>query len=346
MSEDKGKAVADNRKKALELALSQIEKNFGTGSIMKLGESKHMDVETIPTGSLSLDLALGGGIPKGRVVEIYGPESSGKTTLTLHMIAEVQKRGGQAAFIDAEHALDPAYAKRIGVDIDNLLLSQPDTGEQGLEIVETLVRSNAVDIVVVDSVAALTPRAEIEGEMGDAQMGLQARLMSQALRKLTAIISKSNCTVIFLNQLRMKIGVMFGNPETTTGGQALKFYSSVRMEIRRIGQLEGLEAMAGEGKEFVGNRVKVKVVKNKVAPPFKTAEFDIMFNKGISKVGDILDLAAKYELVRKSGAFYSYGETKLGQGRENSKAFLNENQELTDELEKLIREKVSQQALA
>lgn len=342
MSEDKAKtAVTDNRKKALELALSQIEKSFGTGSIMKLGESKHMDVETIPTGSISLDLALGGGIPKGRVIEIYGPESSGKTTLTLHMIAEVQKRGGQAAFIDAEHALDPAYAKRIGVDIDNLLLSQPDTGEQGLEIVETLVRSNAVDIVVVDSVAALTPRAEIEGEMGDAQMGLQARLMSQALRKLTAIISKSNCTVIFLNQLRMKIGVMFGNPETTTGGQALKFYSSVRMEIRRVGQLEGGEAMVGEGKEFVGNRVRVKVVKNKVAPPFKTAEFDIMFNKGISRVGDILDLAAKYELVRKSGAFYSYGDAKLGQGRENSKAFLEENKELTQELEDLIRKKVA-----
>ncbi len=342
MSEDKAKpAVTDNRKKALELALSQIEKSFGTGSIMKLGESKHMDVETIPTGSISLDLALGGGIPKGRVIEIYGPESSGKTTLTLHMIAEVQRRGGQAAFIDAEHALDPAYAKRIGVDIDNLLLSQPDTGEQGLEIVETLVRSNAVDIVVVDSVAALTPRAEIEGEMGDAQMGLQARLMSQALRKLTAIISKSNCTVIFLNQLRMKIGVMFGNPETTTGGQALKFYSSVRMEIRRVGQLEGGEAMVGEGKEFVGNRVRVKVVKNKVAPPFKTAEFDIMFNKGISRVGDILDLAAKYELVRKSGAFYSYGETKMGQGRENSKAYLEENPDLTQELEDLIRKKVA-----
>lgn len=339
MAEDK-KNATENRKKALELALSQIEKSFGSGSIMKLGESKHMDVETLPTGSLSLDLALGGGIPRGRVIEIYGPESSGKTTLTLHMIAEMQKKGGQAAFIDAEHALDPAYAKRIGVDIDNLLLSQPDTGEQALEIVETLVRSNAVDIVVVDSVAALTPRAEIEGEMGDAQMGLQARLMSQALRKLTAVISKSNCTVIFLNQLRMKIGVMFGNPETTTGGQALKFYASVRMEIRRIGQLEGTEqAQAGEGKELVGNRVRVKVVKNKVAPPFKTAEFDIMYNKGISKEGDILDLAAKYELVRKSGAFYSYGETKMGQGRENTKAYLNENKKLLEELEGKIREK-------
>ncbi len=343
MSEDKAKTVVDNRKKALELALSQIEKNFGNGSIMKLGESKHMDVETVPTGSISLDLALGGGIPKGRVIEIYGPESSGKTTLTLHIIAEIQKQGGQAAFIDAEHALDPAYARRIGVDVDNLLLSQPDTGEQALEIVETLVRSNAVDIVVIDSVAALTPRAEIEGEMGDAQMGLQARLMSQALRKLTAAISKSHCTVIFLNQLRMKIGVMFGNPETTTGGQALKFYSSVRMEIRRIGQLEGTESSLGEGKELVGNRVKVKIVKNKVAPPFKTAEFDILYNKGISKVGDILDLAAKYEFVRKAGAFYSYGETKLGQGRENSKNFLEENKKIADELELMIREKVASQ---
>jgi recombination protein RecA len=340
--EEKNAAVNDNRKKALELALSQIEKSFGSGSIMKLGESKHMDVETLPTGSLSLDLALGGGIPRGRVIEIYGPESSGKTTLTLHMVAEMQKKGGQAAFIDAEHALDPAYAKRIGVDIDNLLLSQPDNGEQALEIVETLVRSNAVDIVIIDSVAALTPRAEIEGEMGDAQMGLQARLMSQALRKLTAVISKSNCTVIFLNQLRMKIGVMFGNPETTTGGQALKFYSSVRMEIRRIGQLEGTEqAQAGEGKELVGNRVRVKVVKNKVAPPFKTAEFDIMYNKGISREGDILDLAAKYELVRKAGAFYSYGETKMGQGRENTKMFLEENQKILNDLDKKIREKFS-----
>lgn len=343
MPDDKAKTTAnENRKKALELALSQIEKSFGTGSIMKLGESKHMDVEMVPTGSLSLDLALGGGIPKGRVIEIYGPESSGKTTLTLHMIAEVQKRGGQAAFVDAEHALDPAYARRIGVDIDNLLLSQPDTGEQALEITETLVRSNAVDIIVIDSVAALTPRAEIEGEMGEAQMGLQARLMSQALRKLTAAISKSNCIVIFLNQLRMKIGVMFGNPETTTGGQALKFYSSIRMEIRRIGQIEGADSTA-DGKEFIGNRVRVKVVKNKIAPPFKVAEFDILYNRGISRTGDILDLAAKYELVRKAGAFYSYGETKLGQGRENSKEFLEENEKLTKELEKLIREKVAAQ---
>ena len=334
--------AGDSRKKALELALSQIEKNFGTGSIMKLGESKHMDVETVPTGSLSLDLALGGGIPKGRVIEIYGPESSGKTTLTLHMIAEIQKRGGQAAFVDAEHALDPAYAKRIGVDIDNLLLSQPDNGEQALEITEMLIRSNAVDIIVIDSVAALTPRAEIEGEMGDAQMGLQARLMSQALRKLTAVISKSNCSVIFLNQLRMKIGVMFGNPETTTGGQALKFYSSIRMEIRRIGSIEGADQVGTEGKELVGNRVRVKVVKNKIAPPFKVAEFDILYNKGISREGDILDLAARYEFVRKAGAFYSYGETKLGQGRENSKAFLEQNEKITKELEKLIRQHCSE----
>lgn len=327
----------DERKKALELAMAQVEKNFGSGSIMRLGESRHMDIATTPTGSISLDLALGGGIPKGRIVEIYGPESSGKTTLTLHIISEIQKAGGQAAFIDAEHALDPAYAKRIGVDIDNLLLSQPDTGEQALEITETLIRSNAVDIIVIDSVAALVPRAEIEGDMGDPQMGLQARLMSQALRKLTAAISKSHCTVIFLNQLRMKIGVMFGNPETTTGGQALKFYASVRMEIRRIG---GIEDNTAEEKTSVGNRVRVKVVKNKVAPPFKTAEFDILFNEGISKEGDILDLAAKYEFVRKSGAFYSYGEIKMGQGRENSKTFLKENKKITNELDKMIREKV------
>lgn len=330
----------ENRKKALELALSQIEKNFGSGSIMKLGESRHMDVETVSTGSLSLDLALGGGIPKGRVIEIYGPESSGKTTLALHIISEVQKQGGQAAFVDAEHALDPAYARRIGVDVDNLLLSQPDMGEQALEITETLVRSNAVDIIVVDSVAALVPRAEIEGEMGDAQMGLQARLMSQALRKLTAAISKSNCIVIFLNQLRMKIGVMFGNPETTTGGQALKFYASVRLDIRRIGGIEGIGDNGGDGKEQIGNHVRVKVVKNKVAPPFKTAEFDILYNRGISREGDILDLATKYEFVRKSGAFYSYGETRLGQGRENSKEFLVTNPQLAKELEGMVRERV------
>jgi recombination protein RecA len=326
------------RKKALDMAMAQIEQNFGSGSIMKMGESRHMDVETTPTGSISLDLALGGGIPRGRVIEIYGPESSGKTTLTLHMIAEIQKLGRQAAFVDAEHALDPAYARNLGVDVDNLLLSQPDTGEQALEITETLVRSNAVDVVVIDSVAALTPRAEIEGEMGDAQMGLQARLMSQALRKLTAAISKSNCTVIFLNQIRMKIGVMFGNPETTTGGQALKFYSSVRMEIRRIGKIESADT--GDGKEMIGNRTRVKIVKNKVAPPFKVAEFDILYNKGISKEGDVLDLATKYEFVRKAGAFYSHGETKLGQGRENSKIFLEENPKLMAELEKAIKDRL------
>lgn len=331
-------AANEGRKKALDLAMSQIEKNYGTGSIMKLGESTHMDVETIPTGSISLDLALGGGIPKGRIIEIYGPESSGKTTLTLHMIAEIQKQGGQAAFIDAEHALDPSYAKKIGVNTDDLLLSQPDNGEQALEITETLVRSNAVDLIIVDSVAALTPRAEIEGDMGDAQMGLHARLMSQALRKLTAAISKSKCTVVFLNQIRMKIGVMFGNPETTTGGQALKFYSSVRMEIRRIGKIEGMSE-DGE-KEMTGNRTRVKVVKNKVAPPFKEAEFDILYNQGISAEGDILDLAAKYDIVRKAGAFYSYEDTKLGQGRENSKAFLKENGKITKALEKKIHERL------
>jgi len=331
----------DNRKKALELALSQIEKNFGTGSIMMLGESRHMDVETVSTGSLSLDLALGGGLPKGRVIEIYGPESSGKTTLALHVIAEIQRSGGTAAFVDAEHALDPVYARKIGVDTDHLLLSQPDMGEQALEITETLVRSNAVDIIVIDSVAALVPRAEIEGEMGDAQMGLQARLMSQALRKLTGVISKSNCMVIFINQLRMKIGVMFGNPETTTGGQALKFYASVRLDIRRIGTIEGSNDNATDGKELVGNRVRVKVVKNKIAPPFKTAEFDILYAQGISREGDLLDLAAKYEFVKKAGAFYSYGETRLGQGRENSKDFLKENPKMVAELDKLIREKVA-----
>ncbi len=345
MAEEKNKAANDNRdsnrSKALELAMAQIEKSFGSGAIMKLGTSTHLDVATVPTGAISLDLALGGGIPKGRIIEIYGPESSGKTTLALHIVSEVQKQGGQAAFVDAEHALDPSYARKIGVDVDNLLLSQPDNGEQALEITETLVRSNAVDIIVIDSVAALTPRAEIEGEMGEAQMGLQARLMSQALRKLTAAISKSNCIVIFLNQLRMKIGVMFGNPETTTGGQALKFYASVRLEIRRIGQLEGVESTLSEGKELVGNRVKVKVVKNKVAPPFKTAEFDILYNRGISREGDILDLAARYELVRKSGAFYSYGDTRLGQGRENAKAFLEENTAMRGELEKIIRERIA-----
>jgi len=326
---------SNERQKAIELALSQIEKSFGKGSIMKLGDAKRVPIETIPTGSLSLDVALGGGVPRGRIVEIYGPESSGKTTLSLHIIAEAQKKGGQAAFIDAEHAMDPDYAARIGVDTSNLLVSQPDSGEQALEIVETLVRSNALDIIVVDSVAALTPRAEIEGDMGDAHMGLQARLMSQALRKLTAAISKSKTTVIFINQIRMKIGVMFGNPETTPGGNALKFYSSIRMEIRSIGKVEnGL----GENKEILGNRVRVKVVKNKIAPPFKTAEFDIMYNKGISFEGDLIDLSSKYEITKKSGAFYSYKELKIGQGKENVKDFLVKNPKVTKAIEKEVRD--------
>ena len=318
--------------KALDAAISKIEKDFGKGAIMKLGDkSKNMDVETIPTGSLSLDLALGlGGLPKGRVVEIYGPESSGKTTVTLHMVAEVQKRGGIAGFIDAEHALDPSYARRIGVDIDNLYISQPDNGEQALEITEMMVRSGAVDIIVVDSVAALVPKAEIDGDMGDSHVGLQARLMSQALRKLTAIISKSNCIVIFINQLREKVGVMFGSPETTTGGRALKFYSSIRMDIRRIEAIK-------QGGEIVGNRTRVKVVKNKVAPPFKEAEFDIMFGKGISREGDILDLAANTGIVNKSGAWYSYNDAKIGQGRENTKNYFRENPEIMEEIEHKVR---------
>ena len=318
--------------KALDAAISKIEKDFGKGAIMKLGDkSKNMDVETVPTGSLSLDLALGlGGLPKGRVVEIYGPESSGKTTVTLHMVAEVQKRGGIAGFIDAEHALDPSYARRIGVDIDNLYISQPDNGEQALEITEMMVRSGAVDIIVVDSVAALVPTAEIDGDMGDSHVGLQARLMSQALRKLTAIISKSNCIVIFINQLREKVGVMFGSPETTTGGRALKFYSSIRMDIRRIEAIK-------QGGEIVGNRTRVKVVKNKVAPPFKEAEFDIMFGKGISREGDILDLAANTGIVNKSGAWYSYNDAKIGQGRENTKNYFRENPEIMEEIEHKVR---------
>ena len=318
--------------KALDAAISKIEKDFGKGAIMKLGDkSKNMDVETVPTGSLSLDLALGlGGLPKGRVVEIYGPESSGKTTVTLHMVAEVQKRGGIAGFIDAEHALDPYYARRIGVDIDNLYISQPDNGEQALEITERMVRSGAVDIIVVDSVAALVPKAEIDGDMGDSHVGLQARLMSQALRKLTAIISKSNCIVIFINQLREKVGVMFGSPETTTGGRALKFYSSIRMDIRRIEAIK-------QGGEIVGNRTRVKVVKNKVAPPFKEAEFDIMFGKGISREGDILDLAANTGIVNKSGAWYSYNDAKIGQGRENTKNYFRENPEIMEEIEHKVR---------
>ena len=318
--------------KALDAAISKIEKDFGKGAIMKLGDkSKNMDVETVPTGSLSLDLALGlGGLPKGRVVEIYGPESSGKTTVTLHMVAEVQKRGGIAGFIDAEHALDPSYARRIGVDIDNLYISQPDNGEQALEITEMMVRSGAVDIIVVDSVAALVPKAEIDGDIGDSHVGLQARLMSQALRKLTAIISKSNCIVIFINQLREKVGVMFGSPETTTGGRALKFYSSIRMDIRRIEAIK-------QGGEIVGNRTRVKVVKNKVAPPFKEAEFDIMFGKGISREGDILDLAANTGIVNKSGAWYSYNDAKIGQGRENTKNYFRENPEIMEEIEHKVR---------
>jgi len=328
---DVKKGDAEGKTKALGLALDTIEKQFGKGSIMKLGESHSTNVETFSTGALSLDIALGGGIPKGRVIEIYGPESSGKTTLTLHAIAEIQKNGGTAAFIDAEHALDPSYAKRIGVDTENLLLSQPDNGEQALEITETLVRSNAVDLIVVDSVAALVPRAEIEGDMGDSLPGLQARLMSQALRKLTGVINRSKVTVIFINQIRMKIGVMFGNPETTTGGNALKFYASVRMDIRRVGQIK-------QGEDVIGNRTRVKVVKNKIAPPFRQAEFDIMYNQGISRSGDILDLAAASDIVEKSGAWYSYNDAKIGQGREATKKYLEENPKVMDELAKKVRE--------
>ncbi|HKL78933.1 MAG TPA: recombinase RecA [Mobilitalea sp.] len=324
----------DDKSRALESALAQIEKQFGKGAVMKLGDSNNnMNIETIPTGSISLDIALGlGGIPKGRVVEVYGPESSGKTTVALHMIAEVQKKGGIAGFIDAEHALDPVYAKNIGVDIDNLYISQPDSGEQALEITETMVRSGAVDIVVIDSVAALVPRAEIDGEMGDSHIGLQARLMSQALRKLTAVISKSNCIVIFINQLREKVGVMFGSPETTSGGRALKFYASIRLDIRRIESLK-------QSGEVVGNRTRVKVVKNKIAPPFKEAEFDIMFGKGISKEGDVLDLASDSGIIIKSGAWYAYNDNKIGQGRENAKQYLMDNPEIFQEIEVKVREK-------
>ena len=322
----------EDKLRALDAALGQIEKQYGKGAVMKLGDSAaNMNVETIPTGSLSLDIALGlGGVPKGRIIEVYGPESSGKTTVALHMVAEVQKRGGIAGFIDAEHALDPAYAKNIGVDIENLYISQPDNGEQALEITETIVRSGAVDIIIVDSVAALVPKAEIDGDMGDSHVGLQARLMSQALRKLTAAISKSNCIVIFINQLREKVGVMFGNPETTTGGRALKFYSSIRLDVRRIEALK-------QGGEMVGNRTRIKVVKNKVAPPFREAEFDIMFGKGISKEGDVLDLAASVGIVQKSGAWFAYGGDKIGQGRENAKAYLREHPEIMDEIEHKVR---------
>ena len=333
--ETKENSVQDGKSEALKLAIAQITKQFGDGSIMKLGENHNVNIELIKSGSLSLDLALGGGYPKGRIIEIYGPESSGKTTLALHAIAEVQKTGGQAAFIDAEHALDPSYAEKIGVQIDNLLISQPDNGEQALEICETLVRSNAVDLIVVDSVAALTPKAEIDGDMGDAQMGLQARLMSQAMRKLTAIISKSKATVIFINQIRMKLGVMFGNPETTTGGNALKFYASVRVDIRRIGQIKN-------GEDIIGNRTKLKVVKNKIAAPFRTAEFDIMYNEGISKTGDVLDLAVQYGVLDKAGAFLKYNGETIGQGREAVKRLFKENPELFAEIEEKVRAKAEE----
>ncbi len=329
-------AVAeDGKKQALGLALAQITKQYGDGAIMKLGESHKADVELFSSGALSLDLALGGGYPKGRIIEIYGPESSGKTTLALHAIAEMQKNGGTAAFVDAEHALDPAYAKKLGVNTEDLLISQPDNGEQALEIVDTLVRSNAVDIIVVDSVAALVPQAEIDGDMGDSHMGLQARLMSQALRKLTGIINKSKATVIFINQIRMKIGVMFGNPETTTGGNALKFYASVRLDIRRIGQIK-------VGEDITGNRTKVKVVKNKIAPPFRMAEFDIMYNEGISQTGDTLDLATQYEILVKSGAFYKYKEETIGQGRDAAKKYLKENPKILAEIDKAVRAKIAE----
>ncbi len=325
----------DDKLRALDAALAQIEKQYGKGSVMKLGDnSAHMNIEVVPTGSLSLDIALGlGGMPKGRIIEIYGPESSGKTTVALHVVAEVQKLGGIAGFIDAEHALDPVYAKNIGVDIDNLYISQPDNGEQALEITETMVRSGAVDVIIVDSVAALVPKAEIDGDMGDSHVGLHARLMSQALRKLTAVISKTNCVVIFINQLREKVGVMFGNPETTTGGRALKFYASVRCDVRRIETLK-------QGGEVIGNRTRVKVVKNKIAPPFKEAEFDIMFGKGISKEGDILDLAAANDIVNKSGAWYAYNGEKIGQGRENAKVFLLEHEDICKEIEQKVRTKL------
>ena len=336
---DTGMGEDGSKKQALDLAIAQISKQFGDGSIMKLGENHKVDVELLPSGCLSLDIALGGGYPKGRIIEIYGPESSGKTTLTLHAIAEIQKQGGTAAFIDAEHALDPAYARKLGVDTENLLVAQPDNGEQALEITETLVRSNAVDLIVVDSVAALVPQAEIDGDMGDAHMGLQARLMSQALRKLTGIINKSKATVIFINQIRMKIGVMFGNPETTTGGNALKFYASVRADIRRTAQIKS-------GDDVIGNRTKVKIVKNKIAAPFRVAEFDIMYNEGISKTGDIIDLAVEHEILGKSGAFYKYNDQNIGQGRENAKRYLLENPEVMAEIEKKVRAKIRGEEIA
>lgn len=325
--------VNQDKLKAIESAMSQIEKQFGKGSVMKLGEDSHLSVDAIPTGSLDLDIALGiGGVPKGRIIEIYGPESSGKTTVALHIASESQKMGGAVAFIDAEHALDPAYARRIGVDTENLIVSQPDTGEQALEIAEALVRSGAIDVLIVDSVAALVPRAEIEGEMGDSHVGLQARLMSQALRKLTGTIKKTNCVAIFINQLREKVGVMFGNPETTTGGRALKFYSSVRLDVRRIDSIKSSDSI-------IGNRTRVKVMKNKVAPPFKQAEFDIMYNEGISRTGNIVDVGVKEGIVQKSGAWFSYGDIRLGQGRENAKIYLKDNPEVALDIENQIREK-------
>ncbi len=336
VKEEEKVSVSDERQKALKLAIDKIEKDFGKGAIMKLGDKPSVSVETIPTGSLALDIALGvGGIPRGRIIEVYGPESSGKTTLAQHIVAECQKKGGIAAFVDAEHALDPEYARNLGVNIDELLISQPDTGEQALDITEELVRSGAVDVIVVDSVAALVPKAEIEGSMEDQQMGLQARLMSKALRKLTGIIGKTNTTVIFINQLRQKIGVMYGNPETTTGGNALKYYASVRMEIKRV------EGLKGDG-EDVGNHVRVRILKNKVAPPFRTAEFDIMFGKGICKIGNILDVATNFDIVKKSGSWFSYGEEKLGQGRDKAKEYLAENPAMLAEIEKLIREKLAE----
>jgi recombination protein RecA len=332
VAKNKVKTASEDKLKALGLAMDQITKQFGDGSIMKLGEAHKVNVELIPSGALSFDLALGGGYPKGRIIEIYGPESSGKTTLALHAIAAVQQQGGTAAFVDAEHALDPAYAKRLGINTDELLISQPDNGEQALEIVETLVRSNAVDIIVVDSVAALVPQAEIDGDMGDSHLGLQARLMSQALRKLTGIISKSRATVVFINQIRMKIGVMFGNPETTTGGNALKFYASVRIDIRRIGQIK-------DGEEIIGNRTKVKIVKNKIAPPFRVAEFDIMYNEGISRTGDVLDLAVQHNIVGKSGAWFDYNDAKIGQGREAAKLYIKEHPDILNKIESQLRDK-------
>ena len=336
VKEEEKVSVSEERQKALKLAIDKIEKDFGKGSIMKLGDKPSVSVETIPTGSLALDIALGvGGIPRGRIIEIYGPESSGKTTLAQHIVAECQKKGGIAAFVDAEHALDPEYARNLGVNVDELLISQPDTGEQALDITEELVRSGAVDVIVVDSVAALVPKAEIEGSMEDQQMGLQARLMSKALRKLTGVIGKTNTTVIFINQLRQKIGVMYGNPETTTGGNALKYYASVRMEIKRV------EGLKGDGEE-VGNHVRVRILKNKVAPPFRMAEFDIMFGKGICKIGNILDVAVNFDIVKKSGSWFSYGEEKLGQGRDKAKEYLAENPAMLAEIEKLIREKLAE----